>query len=229
MNEGKIIVAIDGFSSTGKSTLAKALANSLLYLYLDTGAMYRAVTLYFLEEAVDWRKMNEVYAALNDIEITFERQVKTHTILNGRNVEDQIRTMDISRNVSQVAAIGAVREVVVQQQREIGRGKGIVMEGRDIGTVVFPDAALKIFLTANKSVRAQRRFLELQAKGHLVELEEVMDNLQQRDKMDSERDHSPLKMAEDARLIDNSELSHDEQLELALSWAQEVIGAQECS
>ena len=219
----RIIIAIDGFSSCGKSTLAKALANKLLYLYLDTGAMYRAVTLHFLRTGVDWRKMNEVMEALSDIHISFLREVKTFTILNGENVEEEIRSMEVSRHVSAVSAIGYVREVVVAQQRNIGAAKGIVMEGRDIGTVVFPEAELKIFMTASKSIRAQRRFLELQKKGFDVTIEEVMENIMERDKLDSEREISPLQKAEDALVIDNTDLDHEQQLEIAYSWAMKKI------
>ena len=213
-----IIVAIDGYSSCGKSTLAKGLANALDYIYIDSGAMYRAVTLYFLRHQVDWTQAEQVTEALNSIKITFDRSDgKPHTLLNGEHVEREIRQMEISQHVSPVSAIPAVRRSLVQQQQQLGEGKGIVMDGRDIGTVVFPAAELKVFLTADGEERARRRFAELQAKGYPSSMEEVQQNLQHRDHIDSTREDSPLRQAADAVVIDNTNLTEDEQLQMVLA------------
>jgi CMP/dCMP kinase len=214
----KIIIAIDGFSSCGKSTLAKALAKKLHYAYVDTGAMYRAVTLYFLDNDVDINDRESVKKALTQIELHFERTpTGNHIFLNGKDIEDEIRTMRVAEMVSPVATISVVRRAMVQQQQLMGRRKGIVMDGRDIGTVVFPDAELKIFLTADTQIRTQRRYDEMLAKGELnVSFEEVKNNLTERDLIDSNRADSPLRQAEDAILLDNSYLTPEEQLQKVL-------------
>lgn len=213
----RIIIAIDGYSSCGKSTLAKALAKSLHYAYVDTGAMYRAVTLYFLDKNVDINDRVEVKDALQHIEIHFERtKTGNHTFLNGVDVENEIRTMRISEMVSPVSTISDVRRFLVAQQQKMGQRKGIVMDGRDIGTVVFPHAELKIFLTADTDIRSQRRYDELMSKGQHIDFEDVKHNLMERDMIDSNRADSPLRQADDAILIDNSNLSPTEQLEKVL-------------
>ena len=219
----KIIIAIDGHSSCGKSTLAKALAASLAYTYIDSGAMYRAVTLYLLRQHIKVDQVDQLQAALSRIQIHFDD--KNQTILNGENVETQIREMQVSNYVSEVAAVSEVRRAMVAQQQRMGIAKGIVMDGRDIGTVVFPDAALKIFLTASLEIRAQRRFTELQNKGQSVSLEAVKANLQHRDHIDATRADSPLKKAPDAILIDNTHLSRAEQLQMVLQLAQKAINS----
>ncbi len=217
----KIIVAIDGHSSCGKSTLAKALAKRLHYVYGDSGAMYRAVTLYFLENALDYQQLTEVEAALPHIEIHFERvEGQNHTFLNGRDVEREIREMRVSEHVSPVSTIPAVRRALVREQQKMGRRRGIVMDGRDIGTVVFPDAELKIFLTADVDVRTSRRHLELAAKGIDAEWDEIRHNLEERDRIDSSRADSPLRKADNAVVIDNTLLSEEQQLEQALELAE---------
>lgn len=219
----KIVVAIDGFSSCGKSTLAKALAKALNYIYVDSGAMYRAVTLYFIEHKTDYNNQEAVHQALKNIEIRFQNTSKgCRTILNGRDVEEEIRKMYVSELVSPVAAISLVRKAMVQQQQHMGKDKGIVMDGRDIGTVVFPDAALKIFLTADPDIRAQRRFEELRAKGHNLDLKSIKENLLERDYIDSTRKDSPLKKANDAIVIDNTHLTQEEQLAKALQLVEAV-------
>ena len=213
----RIIIAIDGYSSCGKSTLAKALAKSLHYAYVDTGAMYRAVTLYLLENDVDINDLAEVREALTKIEIHFERTAKgNHVFLNGQDVETQIRTMRVSEMVSPVSTISDVRRALVAQQKRMGRRKGIVMDGRDIGTVVFPEAELKIFLTADTDIRTQRRFNEMKARGEETDFEVVRNNLTERDLIDSNRADSPLRQANDAILIDNSYMTPDEQLQTVL-------------
>jgi CMP/dCMP kinase len=214
----KIIIAIDGFSSCGKSTLAKALAKKLHYAYVDTGAMYRAVTLYFLDNDVDFNDKEDVKRALSNIEIHFERTpTGNHVFLNDKDIETEIRSMRVSEMVSPVATISAVRRAMVQQQQRMGSRKGIVMDGRDIGTVVFPEAELKIFLTAETDIRTQRRFDEMQAKGQeIVSFDAVKHNLTERDLIDSNRADSPLRQAEDAILLDNSYLTPDEQLHKVL-------------
>ena len=220
----KIIVAIDGLSSCGKSTLAKALAKSLHYAYLDSGAMYRAVTLFFLEKNVDYNDPDAVEATLHDIEIHFERiEGQNHTFLNGRDVERDIRTMAVSEHVSPVSTISAVRRAMVRQQQAMGKRRGIVADGRDIGTVVFPHAELKIFLVADSDVRTSRRHLELAAKGIDGDWNQIHNNLLERDRIDSTRADSPLRKADDAEVIDNTLLSEDEQLEKALALAKEKI------
>jgi len=222
----KINIAIDGFSSCGKSTLAKSLAGRLHYLYVDSGAMYRAVSLYFLQNKIDYSNQEAVDAALDDISIYFERNAGLSsciTYLNGENVEKQIRAMDVSEFVSTVSAIADVRASMVAQQQAMARKKGIVMDGRDIGSVVIPDAELKIFMTAKPEVRARRRYLELQAKNIPVSYEEVLQNLNHRDTTDSNRSNSPLIKAADALVLDNSSLSEEEQLSWALDKAYRIL------
>lgn len=220
----RIIIAIDGLSSCGKSTLAKALAKSLHYAYLDSGAMYRAVTLYFLEHDIDYNDPEKVAAALQEIEIHFERiDGQNRTFLNGRDVERDIREMRVSEHVSPVSTISAVRRDMVKQQQAIGRRRAIVADGRDIGTVVFPDAELKIFLVADSDVRTSRRHLELAAKGIDADWEEIHRNLLERDRIDSSRADSPLREAEDSIVIDNTLLSEEQQLEKALALANQKI------
>ena len=214
-------MAIDGHSSCGKSTLAKDLAKALDYLYIDSGAMYRAVTYYFLQHAIDMEDAKAVDHALDNISINFQQQDGQHfTFLNGTNVENEIRQMQVSKKVSPVAAISAVRRNLVAQQQQMGQRKGIVMDGRDIGTVVFPQARLKLFLTANIDIRAQRRYEELLAKGVDAELESVTANLMERDHIDSTRNDSPLRKANDAIVIDNSNLNREEQLQMVLVLAK---------
>lgn len=220
----KIIVAIDGFSSCGKSTLAKALAKSLHYAYLDSGAMYRAVTLFFLEKNVDYEDPDAVETALHEIEIHFERiEGQNHTFLNGRDVERDIRTMAVSEHVSPVSTISAVRRAMVHQQQAMGKRRGIVADGRDIGTVVFPDAELKIFLIADADVRTSRRHLELAAKGIDADWNQIQNNLLERDRIDSSRSDSPLRQADGAVVIDNTLLSEEQQHDKALSLAKQRI------
>ena len=216
----KINIAIDGHSSCGKSTLARAMAEKLHYIYVDSGAMYRAVTLYFLENEVDLNDDQAVTAALDQIKIHFERGDQgLQTYLNGKQVESEIREMRVSGMVSPVAAISKVRRAMVRQQQKMGAHRGVVMDGRDIGTVVFPDAELKIFLTAEPDERARRRFEELKKKGSSVSMEEIRKNLLERDHIDSNREDSPLRRAVDAVVIDNTHLTPDQQLELALELA----------
>lgn len=222
----KIIITIDGWSSCGKSTLAKQLAKELNYLYIDSGAMYRAITLYFLRNHVDWTRPRAVHEALKEINLEFVYNKKTHQSemhLNDENVEYVIRDLVIAEKVSDVAAVRAVREFAVAQQQSMGSQKGIVMDGRDIGTVVFPDAELKIFMTADNSVRVERRFQELYEKNPAITLEEVKANLEMRDYIDSHREVSPLHKAPDAIELDNTNMSMKQQLELALNWAKEKL------
>lgn len=224
----RIIIAIDGFSSCGKSTLAKALAKQLHYSFIDSGAMYRAVTLYFIRNGVNFEDEAQITDALKDIHIHFERDSKTKqniTFLNDENVEAEIRKMEVSSLVSEVAALKAVRKEMVALQRKAGKRKGIVMDGRDIGSNVFPNAELKIFMTADNEVRAHRRFLELQEKGTPETIETVKKNLAHRDHIDSTREENPLTQTDDAIVLDNTNLTMDEQLQLALQWANEKIEA----
>ena len=218
----KITIAIDGFSSTGKSTLAKQLANKLGYAYVDTGAMYRAVTLFAMQNGCissDFFDKQTLINSLPFINLQFNYNPDlgyAEMYLNETNVETEIRTIEVSNFVSKVAEVSEVRAKLVQQQQKMGKRKGIVMDGRDIGTVVFPDAELKIFMTASPETRAQRRFDELQAKGQDVSFEEVYKNVQERDYIDTHRDDSPLVRASDAIEIDNSNLSREEQFDLVL-------------
>jgi cytidylate kinase len=222
----KIIIAIDGFSSCGKSTMAKALAKKLNYNFIDTGAMYRAITLYFIRNNVHLDNETSVAAALENIHLHFEFNPlteKSDIVLNDENVEQYIREMTIAQKVSEVAAIKAVRVFAVKQQQQMGKKKGIVMDGRDIGTVVFPHAELKIFMTADIAVRVTRRFMEMEGQGQHINLEDVMHNLQMRDYIDSNREESPLRQAEDARVLDNSDMTQEEQLKLAMKWVEETL------
>ena len=221
-----ITIAIDGFSSCGKSTLAKALAAKIGYRYIDSGAMYRAVTLYFIDQNIGYQDTDSILKALDEIHITFEVNPETglsETYLNGQNIEKEIRTMRVSSQVSPVSAIKEVRTSMVDLQRKAGVGNRIVMDGRDIGTNVFPDAALKIFMTADPQVRAQRRFKELCEKGTPTDIELVFENLQSRDFADSHRKENPLTQAKDAIVLDNSELTPDQQLELVLNWYNATV------
>jgi len=226
MANQKIIIAIDGFSSCGKSTLAKAMAKNLQYVFIDTGAMYRAVALFFLRAGIDFNNTSDIASALNKIILQFKYNpatLQSDMYLNEENVEQEIREMRVSQKVSEVAAISLVRDFAVAQQQAMGESKGIVMDGRDIGTVVFPKAELKIFVTASPDIRVQRRFLELSAKNAAITVAEISENLQHRDLIDTTREHSPLKQADDALVLDNSNMSREVQLDIALQWAQERI------
>jgi cytidylate kinase len=224
----KITIAIDGFSSTGKSTLAKQLANHLGYVYVDTGAMYRAITLFAMQsgfintENFDKESLTN---SLTSIRLQFKYSQELNfgeMYLNNINVEKEIRTIEVSGFVSKVAEITEVRAKLVEQQKEIGQEKGIVMDGRDIGTVVFPDAELKIFMTASATTRAKRRYDELIQKGDIVTFDEVFQNVEERDYIDTHRENSPLVLAEDAIEIDNSHLTREEQFEIVLGLVNEV-------
>lgn len=230
---GKITIAIDGYSSTGKSTIAKRLAKSLHYIYVDTGAMYRAVTLYALDHELinDKGEINapKLVEALPDIALKFVPNPETGRAdmhMNGQNVEEEIRSMRVSGKVSKVSAIKEVREKLVKMQQQMGKDKGIVMDGRDIGTVVFPDAELKLFMTASPETRAARRYKELLEKGEEVSYAEVLKNVQERDLIDSTRSISPLKKAKDAIEFDNSDMGLEEQFERVYDFAQRVIAKQ---
>lgn len=227
----KITIAIDGFSSTGKSTLAKQLANHLGYVFVDTGAMYRAITFFAINNGYiskDYFDKQSLINSLSAIKIKFIFNVDlgfAETYLDGENVEKQIRTLEVSEFVSQVAEISEVRAKLVEQQQEMGKNKAIVMDGRDIGTVVFTNAELKIFMTASAETRAQRRFDELIAKGENVTLEEVLNNVQKRDYIDTHREDSPLVMAEDAIEIDNSYLNKQQQFDVVLELVNDVLAS----
>lgn len=215
-NKRLITIAIDGFSSSGKSTMAKKLAKTIGYAYIDTGAMYRAVTLYCLRNGLfdgDRLDTERLEAALPDINITFgvDADGKTQTMLNGEVVEQEIRRMEVSSKVSIVAAVGGVRRALVKQQQAMGKQKGIVMDGRDIGTVVFPDAEMKVYVDASPETRARRRYDELHAKGDSVTYEEVLANVSERDRIDTTRAESPLRKADDAVVLDNSNMTIAEQ------------------
>jgi cytidylate kinase len=225
----RIIIAIDGYSSCGKSTMAKQMANQLNYIYVDTGAMYRAVTFYALCNNLisdtEFKKA-ELIAALSKINVSFSYNSElncSETFLNNENIEEQIRGIKVSNYVSKIAQVKEVRAKLIEIQRDLGEKKGLVMDGRDIGSVVFPDAELKIFMTANYKVRAKRRFEELQAKGDQISLEAVTANIVSRDNDDTSRTENPLIQAEDAIVIDNSEISREEQLALALQLATDKI------
>lgn len=225
----KITIAIDGHSSCGKSTMAKDLAQEIGYVYIDSGSMYRAVTLYSLRngffngQGIDTQALK---AALPDIHISFQLNPSTQrpmTFLNGENVEEAIRTLEVSSHVSPIAALGFVREAMVSQQQEMGKAKGIVMDGRDIGTVVFPDAELKIFVTASDEIRAQRRYDELKAKGQEVSFGDILANVQERDYIDQHREVGPLRKADDAILLDNSHMTIAEQKEWLMQHYQTAV------
>jgi cytidylate kinase len=219
----QIVIAIDGYASCGKSTIAKQLAKRLGYIYIDSGAMYRAVTLYFLQNNIALDNTTQIETALANINIDFrwdEAAGFAHTYLNNQDIEQAIRSKEVTQNVSKISAIAQVRHFLVVQQQLIGKNKGIVMDGRDIGTVVFPTAELKLFMTADINVRAKRRFAELQTKGIEMSLEEIKINLAERDHLDSTRTESPLRKADDAIVIDNSNLSPTEQLDIAVLLAE---------
>ena len=222
----KIIIAIDGWSSCGKSTLAKELAKELGYLYVDSGAMYRAITLYFLRNHVDWTDKSEVKKALKEISLEFiynEKSQQSEMHLNEENVEYVIRDLVVAEKVSDVAAIKEVRKFAVEQQQLMGKKKGVIMDGRDIGTVVFPKAELKIFLTADNAVRVERRFKELFEKNPNVTIEEIKANLEMRDYIDSNREESPLRKADDAVLLDNTNLTAEETIHKVAKMAKQAI------
>jgi CMP/dCMP kinase len=223
-----IVITIDGWSSCGKSTLAKQLARELGYVYIDSGAMYRAVTLYFLRNHIDWTKTDAVKEALKHITLEFisnHKTGQTEMHLNSENVEYVIRDLLVAEKVSEIAAIPEVRQFAVAQQQQMGKKKGIVMDGRDIGTVVFPNAELKIFMTADNKIRVQRRFKELYEKNPNVTIEEVRNNLETRDYIDSHRQVSPLRKADDAIELDNTNLTERQQFDMALSWARSKINS----
>jgi cytidylate kinase len=218
----KIIIAIDGYSACGKSTTAKTVASRLGYIYIDSGAMYRAVTLYFCENHISSTNPHQVAQALADIHIQFvhnSKSEKNETYLNGSNVEEEIRKMYISEKVSEVSAIPEVRKAMVHLQQQMGKRRGLVMDGRDIGTCVFPDAELKIFMTADIMVRAHRRQEELTEKNELVAFDEIIKNLQMRDHLDTTRKENPLRMAEDAYLLDNTSITIGEQIDFVIGLA----------
>ena len=221
-----IIITIDGWSACGKSTLAKALAKKLGYVYIDSGAMYRAITLYFLRNHIDWTDAKEVKQALEDITIEFifnDNKKQSEIYLNGENVEYVIRDLVIAEKVSDVSAIKEVRKFAVAQQQKLGEKKGIVMDGRDIGTTVFPEAELKIFMEADETVRVERRFKELFDKNPNITIEEIKTNLEMRDYIDSHREVSPLRKADDAIELDNTNLTEKEQLDFALALAKKKL------
>lgn len=220
-----IIIAIDGYSSCGKSTTAKRVAAKLGYTYIDTGAMYRAVTLYFIQNRITMTNPKEVKQALENITITFRREKdgENITILNGMNVEQEIRKLYVANKVSEVSAIAEVRHALVAQQQIMGAKKGVVMDGRDIGTVVFPDAHLKVFMTADPMIRAERRQKELFERGDVVSLDEILSNIKKRDYIDTTRKESPLRQAPDAILIDTSYMTFGEQIAAVCLLADQVI------
>jgi cytidylate kinase len=223
-----IIIAIDGFSACGKSTTAKLVAEKLGFTYIDTGAMYRAVTLYFLQHYVSLDNPKEISKALSNIHLSFQKTASSTNadmFLNGLNVEDEIRKMYISDQVSQVSALKDVRVAMVDQQQRMGKKKAIVMDGRDIGTYVFPQAELKIFMSADMEIRAGRRQQELLEKGQMVPLTDVIENIRKRDEIDTTRKESPLVQASDAVLVDTSHLTIEEQVDIVLHYATEVITA----
>ena len=224
----KITIAIDGHSSTGKSTLAKQLAKALDYIYVDSGAMYRAVTLYALEQGfISDEKFdpNALISNIENVNIEFKKDGNNPTVLylNNKEVSSKIRGMEVSNLVSKVAALPQVRQCLVKEQRKMGQNKGIVMDGRDIGTVVFPEAELKIFMTASAQTRTQRRFNELTAKGEQVDFDEVYENITSRDYKDSTRADSPLTQAKDARVLDNTNLTQSQQYKIVMDWIKDLI------
>lgn len=224
----KIVIAIDGYSSCGKSTTAKQVAARLGYAYIDTGAMYRAVSLYFIQHHIALTNSRAVQDALHQIHISFNFNLKTgknETCLNGVNVEEDIRKMYISNIVSEVSALPDVRHALVAQQQKMGRKRGVVMDGRDIGTKVFPDAELKVFMTADTLIRAQRRQIELLEKGEMIGLDAIVENLQKRDHIDSTRTESPLRKADDAVELDTSFMTVDEQIEWVVQLVDEKIAS----
>jgi CMP/dCMP kinase len=222
----KIVIAIDGFSGCGKSTTAKEVATKLGYRYIDTGAMYRAVTLYYLRNEIDLKNTVLIQQMLKNIVIDFRFNSvlnKSETYLNNENIEEEIRKMHVSENVSKVSTIAEVRKAMVEQQQEMGKSKSVVLDGRDVGTVVFPKAELKVFMTTDVKVRAKRRYEELIAKGENVTLKSIISNLEERDLIDSTRKESPLKKAEDAYEIDTTFLSIAEQVEKVVSLYENIV------
>ena len=224
----KITIAIDGHSSTGKSTLAKQLAKALDYIYVDSGAMYRAVTLYALEQGfISDEKFdpNALISNIENVNIEFKKEGNNPTVLylNNKEVSSKIRGMEVSNLVSKVAALPQVRQCLVKEQRKMGQNKGMVMDGRDIGTVVFPEAELKIFMTASAQTRTQRRFDELTAKGEQVDFDEIYENITSRDYKDSTRADSPLTQAKDARVLDNTNLTQSQQYKIVMDWIKDLI------
>lgn len=219
-----IVIAIDGYSSCGKSTLAKALAKKLNFIYIDSGAMYRAVTLHFIRNNTDLNDPVAVEKALHEIHLNFHtREHQVYITLNEEDISEEIRQMPVSGKVSTVSAIKAVRTEMVRQQQRMGKSKNIVMDGRDIGTVVFPDADIKLFMTADPKIRAERRYQELIKKGEKVSLEEIFENLAHRDYQDTTREESPLICAEDAIVLDNSDINEEQQLEFALKYIRPLL------
>jgi cytidylate kinase len=226
MNNKKIIIAIDGMSSCGKSTVARQLAKKLNYIYVDSGAMYRAITLYFLRNNVDITNAAQIKEALDEIDLDFrlnEQSGKVEIFLNDENVEYLVREMIVAEKVSEVAALADVRQYAVSQQQKMGNNKGVIMDGRDIGTVVFPDAELKIFMVADNTVRVERRFKELYQKNPNITIEEVTHNIEMRDYIDTNREVSPLRKAKDAIEIDTTSLTPEEQLHQVLELANGLI------
>lgn len=223
----KIIVAIDGYSSCGKSTIAKALAKYAGYMYVDTGAMYRAVALYMMQQGASDNQ--QIISLLDQVNIRFELQPdgSQHTMLNGTDVEAKIRTLEVGNKASQVSQIREVRQFLVAQQQDMGKQKGIVMDGRDIGTVVFPNAELKLFLTASPEVRAQRRFDELKAKGDTPDFAEVLADVNSRDYRDTHRAESPLRQAEDAVVVDNSQMTPEQQMQVIIALFNRYAGKEQ--
>ncbi len=221
----KIIIAIDGYSSCGKSSTAKGVASRLGYAYIDTGAMYRAVTLHFHEKHVSLSNEKQILTALQEIHIEFRRSPLgvNETFLNGVCVEDEIRKLYIANQVSEVSAIAEVRHAMVAQQRKMGQKKGVVMDGRDIGSVVFPEAELKVFMTADPLIRAQRRQIELMEKGEMMSFEDILENIRKRDLIDTTRKESPLIRANDAEIIDTTKMTLSEQIDMVCIMAEEVI------
>ena len=234
MSDRKIVIAVDGYSSCGKSTLAKSLAQKLGYIYIDSGAMYRAMTLFALRNNLITNRVPDkesIIDSIASVNITFRFDPVSGmntTYLNGENIEEEIRKPEVSENVSPVSVISEVRQVMVRLQQQMGRNKGIVMDGRDIGTVVFPDAELKIFMTADPAIRAKRRYLELTGKGMEITMEEVTKNIETRDYIDQNREASPLRKAADAIILDNSKLSPEQQLEWAYNKAISIIKPDDC-
>lgn len=219
-----IVVAIDGYSSCGKSTLAKALAKKLHFIYVDSGAMYRAVTLYFINQGIKLDDESAIERALQDIHLNFHsRDYQTHITLNDEEVSEEIRKMHVSEIVSEVSALRSVRKEMVKQQQRMGKLKNMVMDGRDIGTTVFPFADVKIFMTADPKIRAERRYKESKEKGELISLEEIFDNIAHRDFLDTTRRESPLMRAKDAIVLDNTTLNEKQQLEFALERVKPFI------
>ncbi len=226
MDKRNIIIAIDGYSSCGKSTVAKALANRLNYIYIDSGAMYRALTLYLIENHISINDIENIKSNLSKIEIKFDlKDHKTVVLLNGKDVSSKIREMNVSELVSEVSSIKEVRNAMVVQQQRMAKDQNIVMDGRDIGTVVFPHAQVKIFMTADPEIRAARRFKELQLAGKNVTLEEVFDNLRRRDYQDTTRKESPLIKSEEAIVLDNSNLDQEQQLDFVINEVKKVLSS----